>query len=158
MGKALVLFVLIACGYGVYWFSTHKSPAFKAYLSWSEAYHTGNCPVLQGMAEGSAKEWADNFCTPAGGMTVMGQSIPGRSAAQMVQEMNNSPAVAMQGFRHEVVSEVENGGMVSLVVIESVLARPSNFSKPAPPKRQELKLKLSGDQWKVSEFKVVEQP
>lgn len=158
MGKLLTLFVVVLAAYGVYWFNTHKSPAFKAYLSWSEAYHTGNCSVLQGMAEGSAKEWADGFCTPAGGMTVMGQSIPGRSAAQLVQEMNSSPAVAMQGFRHEVVTESESGGVVNLVVVESVIGRPSNFSKPAPPKRQDLRLKRSGDQWKVLEFKEVEQP
>jgi hypothetical protein len=48
--------------------------------------------------------------------------------------------------------------VVSLVVVESVIARPSNFSKPAVPKRQDLKLKQSGDQWKVTEFKEVEQP
>lgn len=56
------------------------------------------------------------------------------------------------------VSESESGGVVSLVVVESVIARPSNFSKPAVPKRQDLKLKQSGDQWKVTEFKEVEQP
>lgn len=158
MGKLIAAAVLALAGFGIYWTAFHRSAAYNAYLTWTDAVHNGNCSILQGMAEGQAKEWADNFCTPVGGMTIMGQTVPGRSAAQMVQEMASTPAGAMRSFRHEKVSEESRGDAVVLVVLEDAGGRPSNFSKPAPPVRQTLVLKEVGGAWKVSEYKEVAEP
>lgn len=158
MGKLIALVVLLVAGFAIYWFNFHQSSAYKAYLNWTDAVHTGNCSVLQGMAEAQAKEWADNFCTPQGGMQVMGQTVPGRSAAQMVQDLASTPQGAMRVFRHEKVSEEAHGDAVTLVVLEDAGGRPSNFSKPAPPVRQTLVMHAVGELWKVSEYKEVAEP
>jgi hypothetical protein len=159
MGKLIVFAVLVAGGFAIYWTQFHQSPAYRTYLQWVKATNEGDCGTLNSLAEGKAKDWADGFCGAVGGMTVFGQSIPGRSAAQMVAELKNTPQGAMQVIKHALQSEASTAdGQVSLVVIESVAGRPSNFNHPAPDHRHEVTLKQSGDLWKVTEFKDQEQP
>lgn len=123
------------------------SDAYKAYLAFGQAIRNGNCPVLSGMAAGQAAEWVNQYCGYSGGL----------SAAKVVAEMSGSPQAAMRRFSRTTVSEEKNDdGSVSLVVIEHVVARPSNFSSPGPDMKQTLKLKPDGAAWKVLEWAEVE--
>jgi hypothetical protein len=150
MGKWIVLLVVVTLGFIGYRSCFYKSPAYQAYLQWAAAIHEGDCKTLYALADAEAVKWVDTFCKPAGGFTAYGVTLTGRSAADMVQEMRGTPAGAMRGFRHELESEKEaSDGTVDLSVIESVAARPSNFSKNAPPTRQSVKLRKTGEAWKV---------
>jgi hypothetical protein len=161
MGKLIALLLVLGAGFGVYWTQFHKSPAYQAYLQWVDATVKGDCATLTKLADGKASEWVTSFCTPAGGITVFGLSTAsGKSAADMVQELRASP----QGYpslRHKLMDETETAdGQVTLVVMEYILSRPSNFSKPAPDHRHEVTLKLNPETsaWKILEFKDQEQP
>lgn len=157
MGKLILLLVLAAGGFAVYWFGFHKSPAYETYLKWTQATMEGDCKTLYSISDGDARKWVDFFCTPQGGMTIMGQVQPGMVAANMVSDLRNSPQGAMRGLRHEIQSEEEAAdGTVSLRVVETVLERPSNFHKPAPPRQHDVKLKEVDGAWKILEFKDTE--
>jgi len=154
MGKLIMLAVLAIAGFSAYWFGFHKSPAYLAYLKWAQATRNGDCKTLQAMADGDAKKWVDGFCTPQGGMTVMGQAVPGMVAANMVSDLRNTPQGSMMRFGHELESEEEAAdGTIQLKAVESVLNHPTAHFKPAPPSRQTLKLKQVGDDFKVLEYK-----
>src|SRR5689334_6769948 len=107
MGKLILLLVLSAAGFAVYWFGFHKSPAYETYLRWTQATMDGDCQTLYSISEGDAKKWVDLFCTPQGGMTVMGQTIPGQTAANVVSDLRNSPQGALRGLKHELKDETE---------------------------------------------------
>jgi hypothetical protein len=153
MGKLITLVVLLAAGFGVYRGCFYQSPAYKTYLQWTKATNEGDCKTLNAIADGEAKKWVDGFCNGSPGITVMGHQMSVPSAAGMVADMKNTPQGAMQHFQHEIQSETEAAdGTVSLSVIETVLARPSNFSKPAPPQKHDVKLKEIDGVWKIEEF------
>lgn len=154
MGKWIAVLVIAGASFGVYWAKFHKSPAYKAYLQWVQATTEGDCNVLNALAEGKAKDWVTGFCTPGGGMTVYGTTIAGKSAAEMVKEMRLTPQGSALRLKHTLESETEaDNGQVSLVVREHVIARPSNFSQPAPDRKHEVLLKEGASGWKVLEFK-----
>lgn len=154
MGKLMALVMVLMTGFVVYWLGFHKSPAYETYLQWTTATNEGDCVKLYALAEGDAKKWVDGFCLPAGGVTVYGQAAPGISAAGLVAQLKNTPQGVMQQVKHEIESEDGNpDGTVSLVVIETVLGRHSNFSHPPPPRKQTLKLREVDGGWKVLEFK-----
>lgn len=130
-----------------------KSPAYKAFVSFQKSARNGNCMELRALADGAALQWVENYCNPAGGMTVFGQSIPGKSAADFAAEMSGSPAYAMQNVKREVErDEKQADGSRKLVIREAVMARPSNFSKPAPPRRYRVTAKEIGGVWKLTEY------
>jgi hypothetical protein len=134
-----LMFGMTAVGCGL----MGHSEAYKAYLAFGEAIRNGNCPVLSGMATGQAADWVNSYCGYSGGL----------SAAKAVAEMSGSPQAAMRRFSRTTVSEETNAdGSVSLVVIEHVIARPSNFSSAPPDMKQALKLKPEGAGWKVAEW------
>jgi hypothetical protein len=154
MGKWITVAVLGIGGFCIYWFGFHKSPAYLAYLQWTKATLEGDCKTLYGISDGDARKWVDFFCTAQGGMTIMGQVVPGQVAANIVSDLRNSPQGAMRGLDHELKSETEaSDGTVDLEVVETVLERPSNFHKPAPPRQHNVKLKEVDGVWKVVDFK-----
>ena len=151
MGKLITLLAVLGIGYGVYWKMTHKSPAYIAYLQWEDATRRGDCKTLYSLAEGSAKAWVDNYCTPAGGMSIMGRTVSGRSAADLVAELNNTPQGAMSTWRHHMENEDTTAdGTVSMVITASVAGR---GIQAAPPRRHEVLAKEIGGVWKLIEFK-----
>ncbi len=86
-------------------------------------------------------------------MTVYGQTVSGKSAADLAAEMSGSPAYAMMKFKRELESEEEQAdGSVKLVILEKVKARPSNFSQPAPPRRFRISAKEVGGAWKLLDY------
>jgi hypothetical protein len=130
-----------------------KSPAYKAFVAFQKAARNGNCMELRAVADGAALKWVEDYCSPAGGMTVFGQTISGKSAADYAAEMSGSPAWAMQNFRREIESEEKQAdGSRKLVIVEHALERPSNFSKPAPPRRYRVTAKEFGEVWKLTEY------
>ncbi|HUO59007.1 MAG TPA: hypothetical protein VMV05_12595 [bacterium] len=155
MRKAVALLTLLGGCWSVYWLGFHKSPAYKAYLQWTQATLDGDCKTLYLIADGPAKEWVDSFCGASGGLTVGGQPlVSSTSAAAMVAELRNTPAGAMKQLHHDLESEEEApDGTVSLSVVETVLGRPSQFNKPPPPRRHKVKVKEEGGTWKLVEFK-----
>ncbi len=158
MGKLIGLLILAGAGYGIYWFGFHKSPAYRTYLQWTKATNEGDCKTLYGISDGDAKKWVDGFCGASGGMTVFGRVIQPVSAAGMVSDLKNTPQGAIQQIHHDLQSEEEApDGTVSLVVIETVLGRHSNFSHPPPPSRHEVKLREMDGAWKLVEFKSTDQ-
>ena len=158
MGKLLTLLVVLGAGFGIYWTQFHKSAEYKTYLKWVDATVQGDCRTLTSMAEGKASDWVTSYCTPAGGMTIFGKTIAGRSAADMVQEMRNSPA-GYPSLRHHLESSTEAAdGQMTLVITEQVLGRPSNFNKPPPDHKHTVILKPAGEDWKIVEFNDQELP
>jgi len=143
-GLLALALILSGCG---------PSPAEKAFGAFRKAVRNGNCVELMAVAEGQAKTWAESYCSPAGGMTVYGQSVPGKSAADFAAEMSGSPAWATMKFHRETESqEKQADGSVKLVILEKPLERPSNFSKPAPPWRYRVTAKESGGVWKLTDY------
>jgi hypothetical protein len=154
MGKWIGLLVVLVLGFWVYWANFHKSPAYEAYLKWTQATMDGDCPTLYALSDGEAKKWVDSFCTGSAGMTILGQVTSSPSAASMVKELRATPQGAMRGLRRELEAETRAAdGAVDLTVVESVAQRPSNFSKPAPPRRHWAKVRELGGVWKLVEFR-----
>ncbi|HVZ80730.1 MAG TPA: hypothetical protein VHE12_08025 [bacterium] len=153
MGKWIGIVAVLFGGFLLYWFEFHKSPAYLAYLQWTKATSEGDCKTLYSISDGDARKWVDFFCTPQGAMTIMGQVTGGMVAADEVRNIRLSPAGSMIGLQHEIKSEnTADDGSVDLEVVETVLARPSNFSKPAPPRQHNVKLKEEDGVWKVVQF------
>ena len=153
MGKLIALVILLGAGFGIYRGCFYQSPAYKTYLQWTKATNEGDCKTLYAISDGEAKKWVEKFCGGSPGITVMGQTMSVPSAASAVADLKNTPQGAMQHFQHEIQSETQAGdGTVSLSVIETVLARPSSFNKPAPPQKHDVKLKEIDGTWKILEF------
>jgi hypothetical protein len=146
MGKLIALLVAAGVIFGVYRAYFYQSPAYLTYLKWTEAYHKGDCDTLNALADGDAKKWVDSFCTPTGGMTVMGAVAPAVSAAAMTRELALTPQGSSIRSIYKLQSEDENAdGSVNLVAVESIANRPSNFFKPAPPAQ----FKVERDKWNL---------
>ena len=144
MAKFMGLLLVIAAVYGGYWYAFHQSPAYRQYLGFVSTIRKGDCPSLTTLTEGQARSWVDQYCG-------FGEFAGKPAAAKYVAELSGSPAMAMQHFKRRIESEDEaEDGSVTLVVIEHVMARPSNFSSPAPDMRQKITLKPVGDAWKVT--------
>ncbi len=159
MGKIIGLVVALLLGFGIYRGCFYQSPSYLIYLKWAQAARDGDCSTLYALADGDAKKWVDSYCTPSGGMTIMGTVSPGVAAAAMVSELRNTPQGSMMHFHHELESEDEAAdGTIQLSAIESVMARATAHFKPAGPHRQILKLKHEGETWKVLDYKDVEVP
>jgi hypothetical protein len=160
MGKGIIFLLLAAAGFGVYWTNFHKSPAYLAYLQWTQATLAGNCNDLNSLAapDSAAKKWVDNFCGATGSMTVMGSVIPAASPAGMVADLHNTPMGSSIRLLHEIQSEEEAAdGTVSLTVIETVGNPPTAHFKPAPPRRHDVKLKEINGAWKLLDFQEKDQ-
>jgi hypothetical protein len=135
---ALALFAP-ACSY-----LSGPSAPVKAFLDFREAQRNGNCPDLYTLAapNSPAWEWIDGYCNA------------GRySGANFAAQMSGSPGFAMMKFKRKVESkEKQADGSVKLVIRESVGGRPSNFNKPAPPRRYRVTVKPVDGVWRLSEY------
>jgi hypothetical protein len=152
MGKLTALLFFAGVGGWGYWHFLYQSPAYLTYIQFEEGLSNGDCALLYALVDEQAKEVVDKFCTDSGGMTVMGQTVRGRSAASMVAEMKDTPQGEMLRTKHDRQSE-ETGadGSVSLVVIETPLRR--TVMTMGAEERHEVKLKKLGEAWKIVAYK-----
>ena len=158
MGKYLALIAVLGSAYGVYRLSFYKSPAYQAYLQWAKAADAGDCATLQGMSESAAKKWADGFCSPEDSILVFGNTISGKSRAEILKDMN-ATKISFDPPRHELQSENQaDDGTVSLVVNESLSTRPSDFNKTPAPRRHDVMLKEINGAWKLMDFRESDLP
>lgn len=150
LGPCLAVGLALAVG-GCGLFGVGSGP-MKAFRAFERAKGLGNCSELRALVlPGSqAATWVEDYCTPAGGMTVYGQSIPGKSAADLAADMG--PSAMSRRSKMEVESkDRQDDDSVLLAVLEKDLSR-SNFSRPAPPRRYKLRLKEEGGAWKLAEY------
>ncbi len=147
MGKLIMLALLGGGGYYVYEKYIHKSEALLAYTAYAEAYRYGKCGELKGMAEDKALADVEAYCESA---TFMGRQMP--SAANMANDMANTPSGAMLRISRKVESETkDSAGEVTLKLVERAGSMGPDNSIDRSPHRKVVRLRKTGGSWKVLE-------
>lgn len=152
MIKNIFFAALIVSGLVIYRTQFYRSPAYKAYVRFSEAVRAGKCNDMKALSEGQASAFVDGLCTPPPSMTVFGKTISMPSAASMINDMASTPSGAMMRIIRKVESESEKNGEVELKVIEKPFLRNTPPSQLAPPSLCQVKLKKTGGAWRVIEY------
>lgn len=145
----LAAFIAASVGCGM----VGKSDAFKAYEKFMNALRSGNCGEMQALieGEGTAKTLVTDLCTPKT-MTVYGKTVNMGSAAGAINDMASTPAAMSRGFARKAESETKAGDEVTLIARESVRGRASAMNPLPNPQRQTVKLKKTGEGWKIVDF------
>lgn len=154
--KWAILGILVVLGVlGYRWFESSESLE-PVYDQWSQAVEMRDCAALKAMAEGKAKDWAEDFCS---------QPPPQQDTSQAAQDRTadiNMPASALEkkfDVMRDLKGQVKNDdGTITLAAKETHLQIPGTLRKPPPPKMVTLTLKKEGDAWKVVDYQSKELP
>ena len=148
--KWMVLGILLVLGGVIYWMRFRQSPVEPVYEKWSEAVEIRDCDALQALAEGDAKDWAENFCSQDSPAPSNSQAAADQSADLNLPVSKTEKALYVL---RDVKSQVTNpDGTITLTAKETHMPIPGSLKKPAPPRMVTLKFKPEGDAWKVVDY------
>lgn len=148
--KWMVLGILLVLGGVIYWMRFRQSPVEPVYEKWSQAVEVRDCDTLQALAEGDAKDWAENFCSSPPSVPSNSQMAADQSADINLPLSKTEKTLYML---RDVKSQITNpDGTVTLTAKETHLPVPGSLKKAAGPRMVTLKFKLEGEDWKVVDY------
>ncbi|HJT23223.1 MAG TPA: hypothetical protein VJ873_01505 [bacterium] len=142
-----ILLVLGFIGYRQFFSQSSEEPVYE---KWSQAVAMRDCGTLEAMADGKAKDWAEDFCS---------QPAPAPDTSQAAADQTadiNLPASTKEkalNVLRDLKSQTQNpDGTLTLVAKETPLPIPGTLKRPNPPRMVTLKLQKEGDAWKVVDY------
>ena len=143
-----ILFSFVGCG-------SPGSPAYQAYVQFTNASINSDCDVMYALAEAGAVPYVDNLCKPRTIM-LLGKEIYLGSPANIVADIKpvTTPLHPLITLEREIESETKSADRneVDLVVIEHSFQRTGNLLKPTWLMKHTVTVRKSDQGWKITRF------
>ena len=143
-----ILFSFVGCG-------SPGSPAYRAYVQFTNASMNGNCAGMYALVEAGAVPYVDNLCKPRT-MMFLGKEINMGSPADIIADIKpaTTPLHPLITLERTIESEISSadGNEVDLLIIEKSFQRTGNLLRPAWLMKHTVTARKSDQGWKITRF------